>query len=242
MPSSSHSFNDIYFRLVSQRTEIPGAAKSPENALFLLVALLSDHLYTRKMLQMTFPPTGGPKSGHFYNFSTIPELSPFPTLSPMLESARINANLERALDAWVEAFNEVCPKTYMALYYYTRLRIVCPELEYLPKAVGYVLEVANGLTGSDLKVSDESVRLSWLVVDHIDSSHADMASQTAIWVPIILFHAALVVWQRSSSAASRQNGSSKILNPFISELEQVPWPCSKEMVKILRRLASGSNT
>ena len=242
MPSTSHTFDSLYTMLLNQTERMPAEAKSPETALFLLIALVSDHLFVKRMIGLVSTRHHAKIDDQSDDNVAPPSINPFPPLSPAVESARIETNILRALDAWYEEFHTICPRTHLAMYYYLRLSISCPELQKLPEIAGYGTPAHrefSRLTRTVI-ISDESLRLAWLVLDHVDLRNADMESRTAIWTPIILFHAALVVWRRIKATSSQTIGSLKMLQPFISELEHVPWPCSWEMSGTLRRLASGA--
>ena len=240
MPASSHMFDHLYSMLLSSTQPLPAEAKSPGNALLLLVALVSDHLYVRRMIGMVSSRYGVKHYDQTNDILTSPNVNPFPSLSPTMESARITTSILRASEAWYEEFHSVCPKAYLALFYYLKLRLSFPELQSLPELAGYGSprrkESAN--ESGTLVVSDESLRLAWLILDHVDFRNLGMESRLAIWTPVVLFHAALVVWQRVRITSSQSIGSLKMLRPFIHELEQVPWPCSEEMMTTLRRLIS----
>lgn len=228
MPSSVHSFRIIY-NLLAHGNALPPDVKSPEDGLLLLTALLSDIIYIQRC-HMSLSPLSTPKDENLCN--------PYAPLSAKSEFLRQSADMMVALSRWENTFHDNVENDILALYYFTRLHLTCPALWELPSMAGYGSIGSHQIESREMEVSDKAMDLAWLVLDHCDKSSKSARPNLSIWLPIVLFISALVVWQRLRSRAPTdlKYGTLKVLSMFEQEIARLPWPCCREMSKTLDRL------
>ena len=214
-------------------------SNSQEDAILLLVAVLSDSICVRRSLgQIVLMADSADAGRHNHN--------PYVPLSPHTELDRMQDFLSRALDQWQRTFRSIVSAEAMALYHYCRLYLSCPKLLDLSRLAGYkpfTSKLSPQLTtsSSPIGVSDESMRHSWLVLDNAAVRSNGSDTLCPAWVPIVVFHASLVVWAKLSlteGSKSDTYGSTKVLLAFKAELEKMEWPCCVEMVATLDKLMS----
>ena len=88
-------------------------------------------------------------------------------------------------------------------------------------------------------ISDNSVNFAWLILDHSDARWDALGPNVSIWLPVVIFYAALAIWyhlQSQQSSSNLRTGTLRTLNMFKDELAQLPWPCCAEMGRTLDRL------
>lgn len=243
MPSSSYEFQDLYHILINQGEtsgSLPRDLTAPDDALLLLVAILSDMLFIRRSLKRivdvdlyrdTRPP------GRISN--------PFVPLTPQTELDGMHSALGCALDRWHDRFQSCVPPEIMAFYHYCRLFLSCAELLDLPRIAGYKpLSTPSTAIQQHIIVPDQVIRMAWLILDNAAERVKSPASDTMcpVWLPIMVFHAGLVVWahQRFSDHQGAGNiGSARVLVAFKVELESMPWSCCPGMAATLDELMKG---
>ncbi|PHH92713.1 hypothetical protein CDD83_5736 [Cordyceps sp. RAO-2017] len=248
MPSSADSFPATYKRLLQEPAgTLPADISSRGDAILLLSAVLCDTLFVRRSYStLLHQPARGDVEGSAAQ-QPFP-FNPYAALSPESEMRRQYAALQGALDRWSQNFGQCVEKDILALFYFCRLFVSCPELTELPRRVGYALEPTDGDWGvraaarsSDMipiEVSEEAASAAWSVLHYINVTAEGPKRSQQVWMPIALFCSALVIWQsllcRSGSGGRR--GTLKVLNAFIRELEQLPWPCCGKMSRALERI------
>ena len=88
--------------------------------------------------------------------------------------------------------------------------------------------------------TDEAIGHAWLVYDHTRraSNSSIQSSSEEIYLPIITFLAALCVWKsvRGDRSGSNVYGSTRVLQLFKMELQNLPWECCCAMADCLDNL------
>lgn len=235
LPVSGHAFPTVYKNLLHDTgLPVPDDVKQPEDALFLLTAILSDILYIHRgvyRLQLT---------------AARPSHHPYQTLSMATEIDRQRLMIKKALKQWFQVFERLMPRNIIAFYYFCQICLACPEIwrlpilaEYPPSLHGQTASTWNGSNEQDL-ATDEAMDYAWHVLDNTSTRKSDGGNECDyIWMPLVLFFSALVVWHkvtRRSSEPSARYGTVKMLAMFSRELEQLPWPCCSVMTQTLERL------
>lgn len=228
MPSSIHSFRTIY-NLLAHGNTLPSDVKSPEDGLLLLTAFLSDIVYVQRC-HISLSPISTPKDEKLHN--------PYAPLSAKSEFMRQSSDMMAALSQWEDTFHDKVENDILALYYFTKLHLTCTGLWELPRMAGYGNLGSHQIESREMQISDNAMDLAWLVLDHCDKSSKSSRPKLSIWLPIVLFISALVVWQRlrSRAAADLKYGTLKVLSMFKHEIARLPWPCCREMSKTLENL------
>ncbi|KAK5064916.1 hypothetical protein LTR84_000750 [Exophiala bonariae] len=241
MPSSTHDFHDIYERLVygarddELQSILPGGMTTPEDAVLLLMAIISDAIYLRQALgRLVLTKEGRSMS------------NPFVPLTPDTELERMQMQLSQGLDRWESQFQGVMAADVMAFYHYCRLYISCPDLPALPPLSGYNNPVADirsryqSKAGNVFNIADSSIQQAWQVLDYAALRSKTGEKLCAIWLPIVVFHAGLVIWASISLVGGVEgrdkSGSKRSLLAFKVELEGMPWPCCAGMAAVLENL------
>ncbi|KIW24040.1 uncharacterized protein PV07_09779 [Cladophialophora immunda] len=237
MPSSTLEFQHAYRSLLDDRTDchqLAGEHLGQEDALLLLMALLSDLLHARRALEQMLPLTV------FTGEQSTP-YNPFGPFSPRLELDRVEGQISRALDKWHKWFHAGVPPEIMAFYHYCKMYLSFDYLLNLPRLAGYRGVASAPFPSEKVSLADTTVRAAWRILDSAAMwSQQNSADQLwPIWLPIVVFHAGLVVWAQYSlpgARSSAQYGSPRILLAFKIELDKMPWPCCVEMAATLERL------
>lgn len=240
MPSSQYDFHDIYGRLLHGSVHdvlqpiLPADMTAQEDAVLLLMAIVSDAIYLRQALGRLVSTSEGRSTSN-----------PFVPLTPNTELERMQALLSKGLDRWQSQFQTRVPADVMAFYHYCRLYISCPDLPALSPLSGYNNPLANlgswnqSSAGDSIKISDQSIQHAWQVLDNAALRSKSGEQLCAIWLPIVVFHAGLVIWASISLGAAEgrdKYGSKRSLLAFKVELERMPWPCCIEMAAVLDSL------
>lgn len=239
MPSGNYDFQDIYRICVNHHEvnqPLPSDMTSPDDALLLVIAFLSDLLYFRRSFAMLFQT-----SAKQHLQQSCPG-NPFVPLTPRTELNRLHDTLTSALDTWAQRFQSFMTPEVMSFYYYCRLQLACPELLNLPRLAGHSLfsRTATDDYHGD-PISDMAVSIAWSVLDVASRRSKDSRAQylCPVWLPVCVFHAALVVWAQQTVAQTqgrRKHGSRIMLLAFKLELAEMPWPCCADMTSTLERL------
>ena len=219
--SPDYKLSDAYCPLL-QDTFSTVEITSPDDALVLLMGLLSDVIYLQRSL--------GPMRASAAN-----QFNPYVPLSPHTEFSRLRNTLRQALNQWIGAFQDT-PPAVKAFYHLCRLHLSQPDIASLVNEVGY-LQPAKRLSFAGVTVADEAVEHAWLILDTVAarSNGRDIdESVSSPWLPMSVFHAALVVWARQQWGNAY--GSNRILLPFVVELSHMPWPCCERMCSTLNSL------
>ena len=236
MPSSPYEFQDIYRTFLESKDNfsLPSDLVSPNDAFVLLMAILSDCLCLQQSLGQMISYGHGMARSNMRN--------PFSPLSPTTELARMRNALSTALGRWYFVFGAGMKPEISALFHYCKLYLSCFQLLDLPRLVGYKLVSPRSSVVAGPPINNESVSQAWLILDHAAARRRAPSSTQYLcpaWLPVVVFHASLVLWVRQKYGQGDEHhgyGSSKILIPFRMELEQMTWPCCKEMVATLDKL------
>lgn len=202
---------------------------SEQNSLLLLLLIFSEEQVWRTMM-----------------FSDSHEVC-FSGDSASANSSAHLKSIRRTLSRWkVEYMNQVTPEL-KAFYHFCEMYLLFKDLESLPDVAGYrikekkkpdfrsALTHTTATTLDDDKDRNQASHHAWLLLEHVSAS----STPAAIWLPVILYMAGLVVWYDiCSRQGSRSHGSMMVLNLFVKELRRMHWPCCLEMVKNLEQLAS----
>ena len=246
MPSSNHQFRTIYNSLTHGYT-LPCDVRSREDALLLLTALLEEIVYLQRCyLSIPFP--------HSYSAGAVERLpdnneqrlrNPYAPLSSKSEFARLSDAFLAALSRWEQHFQQQIGSDIFALYYFTKLQLICPEIWELPHRVNYGAPAGvdddspnTFQHATPLEISDKAMDLAWLVLDTCDQTSQSAEHRLSIWLPIVLFLSALVIWQKlhCQPSTNLKYGSLKVLSMFRNEIARLPWPCCIQMAESLDRL------
>lgn len=233
MPGSSHQFRTVYHSLL-HGDQIPQDVRSGEDALLLLTALLSDIVYAQRCLQLT-SFAGNGLSMH----TGLKPRSPFTPLSAASEFSRLNEAMTAGLSRWERIFDSHVSNDILALQCFCKLQLICPDTWKLPQMAGYGETQSNsqGLRPSEpFQVSDKAAALAWQVLDRCHK--IPPGGKLSVWLPVIVFLCALVVWQRlrTQPDPASHYGTLRVLGLFSKEIAEYHWPCSVEMIRTLDRL------
>ncbi len=241
MPSSPYQFQDVYRTLMDVndiQLPLPADLSAVDDALLLLIAMLSDLLIVRRSLSTLVNLLRGAPTPHQRLAG-----NPFVPLTPQAELGRLQNLLRSALDKWSQQFEPFMTPEVMAFSHYCKLHLSCPEILQLPRLSGYeTLSDKMTTVQYDIDVSEDALCMAWLVLDRAAERNAS-ESLCPIWLPICVFHAALVVWAHQSFNEAQKCGerrSKRMLLAFKVELEKMPWPCCAEMGTTLERLMASS--
>lgn len=240
MPSSSREFQDVYRCILDDRaTPVDQVAveATQEDMLLLLMALLADLLYARQSLgQVVQFAASDVGSTNQYN--------PHVPFSPHMELCHIEDQLSLALDRWYTWFYDSASPEVRTLYHYVKMYLSFDQLLSLPQAVGYPGSQPPLPPNKKFSVSDDAIREAWHVLDGEAawSQQSPTDRLCPIWLPIVTFHAGLVIWAHFCSANAQAGyGSPRVILAFKIELDAMPWPCCLEMAATLARLISAGS-
>ncbi|KIW19381.1 hypothetical protein PV08_03676 [Exophiala spinifera] len=160
--------------------------------------------------------------------------NPYAPMSSISHYSRLSSHLANALARWEQYFQQQVGSDIRALYYFTNVSLMCPNLWELPQLAGYGTDdhLGQQAANSKFNIPDKAIDLAWLVLDNCDKASKSPEYKTSIWLPIILFMSSLVVWKKlhSQPAAELRYGTLRVLSMFKSELAKLPWPCCSEMI------------
>lgn len=158
------------------------------------------------------------------------------------ETHKCLIRIQRSLDKWEECYMEEALPETRALYFFCRMHICAPHLYWVAVSAQYgplvhlsatSAETALELVARDAASVDEAAHFAWLVLEHTP----EVADVAAIWMPIILYYAGLIVWRTiTSQGVSRSRGSLRVLHLFEQKLSCMPWPCCTAFVQSLEAL------
>ncbi|KAJ9609572.1 hypothetical protein H2200_005899 [Cladophialophora chaetospira] len=232
------TFSQIYTSLLDPDLALAAGPASQCMPSLLLIAVLTDCICLRRSLADLV--SLGSEDSKSHRGAQL-AYNPHQVLSPVREYRRMEDRLSSALDKWMERFGHDAAPDNLALAYFCRLYLASPELSILPRLAHYppVVQRENlSAVDSSVNVSDQSVAHAWAILENVDTRSKDEDTMCAIWSPIIVFYAALVVWARSQQRNDQgtKAGSVKQLLVFKLELERMRWPCCVEMASTLDRL------
>jgi hypothetical protein len=202
---------------------------SDENALLLLLLIFSEEQVWRTMMF---------NDSHHACFSG--------------DSASTNSvghlkSIQRTLHRWKAEYMDQASPELKAFYHFCQMYLLFKNLESLPDVAGYRRKqkknpkTLQGLTHTTATTSDDEndpTRAShhaWLLLEHASAR----STPAAVWLPVILYMASLVVWYDiCSRQGSRSHGSMMVLHLFVKELRGMHWPCCLDMAANLEQLAS----
>jgi hypothetical protein len=241
MPASNHDFHDIYTKLLLEEHPLPPNMTEQEDAVLLLSALLSDIITIHNVFSgfnLQSIETLAPRSA--MGSEPLPITSPFVPFSPLFEHQRMIFQISKGLVLWGERFMATMPEDVLSLFYFCNLCLYFPPALLLPQLSGYKLAVSlNGpaaeLDLGTIAVPETAMRYAWSIVDHVNVERLPDRAACPIWLPIVTYITALVVWAnlKSSSISKSTYGTLKVLGMFKAELQQMPWSCCTEMAKNL---------
>lgn len=253
MPASTVLFQHVYRDLLKESSlgrqsllETTGNVSSRDQAALLLFAILSDSITMRRSLGSS---TDVINTAQWVAYKH----NPFTPGFAHSELERIQCQLSLALDRWYNFFASSMSPDVLALYQYCRLYLSHPGISRLHQAVNSLAspsQLSDGdlsNKGDMLGGSDQSVNHAWTLLDAAATLPKSQESLSPAWMPIVIFHAALVVWGKitfdnKSGRGSRSYGSVRTLLAFRMELETMHWPCCARMVATLDMLMSGHIT
>jgi len=244
MPASNHNFHGVYTKLVVEEHPLPPNMTEHEDAVLILSALLSDIIAIHKVFSgFDVELSEVLSSQSAMSDTTLQILSPFVPLSPFSENQRMLSQISKSLDLWGERFKPIVSEDILSLFYFCNMCLSFPQVLLLSRLSGYEPAVANssgsyvelGLGG--VVIPEAAVRCAWLILDHVNVERLPDRAACPVWLPVVTYITALVVWANLKSSVSRSSyGTLKALGMFKAELQQMPWPCCTEMAKNLDEL------
>jgi hypothetical protein len=218
MPRSSARLQDCYARLLKGEPR-PSDAANTEDAMVLLMALLSDTLYLQRSLSRVAAPD---------------PMNPFVPLSPHSEHERMHNVLFSALDTWLETFQRD-ERGIMVFYHYCCLYLAFPQVSGLASHACY--PTGHEITEPKVPVSDTAVTHAWAILDNVAAGEINMSeTMEPLWFPVAIYHAGLTIWAQTCGSRLAHASSTRILLPFIVEVQKFRWPCSAAMASSLQML------
>jgi hypothetical protein len=241
MPTSRRSFREVYTALIYGTSPVPIDVSGREDALLLLTALLNDIIYLHRCGPLKSATTRWAEDT-FHADHGRPPRNPYAPLTAPTEFSRMSAQFTAALERWKKHFGQSAGRDILALYHFSHLCLVYPDISELSSEVGYS-PGAQALLGTlapsrQAPMSDKALDLAWLVLDSCDIQSEPMSNRLSIWLPVVLFHSALVIWKRLRNRSSNdfKYGTLKVLSMFKNEISLLPWPCCASMAATLDRL------
>jgi len=244
MPASNHNFHDVYMQLVLEELPLPLNMTEQEDAVLILSALLSDIITIHKVFSGFDLQSAELLSSQPSTSNTLSVLNPFVPFSPFAENQRMLSQIFRSLDLWGERFKPIMSEDVLSLFYFCHMCLSFPQALLLPQLAEYEPAVVSSrgsrseLDLASVVISETAMRCAWLVVDHINIERLPDRAACPVWLPVVTYITALVVWAnlKSSSMSRSTYGTLKVLGLFKTELQQMPWPCCTEMAKNLDEL------
>lgn len=244
MPASNHNFHNIYTKLILEENPLPLDMTEQEDAVLILSALLSDIIAIHQVFSgFDLQPAEVLSSQTSMSSNSLQVLSPFVPLSPFTENQRMLSQISKGLDLWGERFKPIVSEDVLSLFYFCKMCLSFPQVLLLSQLSGYepAVDSSSGspskLGLADIVISEAAMRCAWLVVDHVNVERLPRRAACPVWLPVVTYITALVVWANLKSSMSRSTcGTLKVLGMFKAELQQMPWSCCTEMAKNLDEL------
>jgi hypothetical protein len=238
LPGSTVSFKQAYKEML-QETDVDDSSWLKSNSIpsrdlvfLMLLAILSDSITLNRSLGSEANLIN-PASLKFY------KQNPYAPFAAHSEMEQTQDRLSKALDRWHARFGTSVAAETIAFYLYCKLYQSCHELQ---KLVLLSKLDASAFSSAQVSISDESVTHAWAILDASAACPKTSGSLTAAWMPIVVFHAALIVWGHTNrdKTESRRggHGSLRALLVFKLELEAMKWPCCVDMAATIQRLIS----
>lgn len=176
--------------------------------------------------------------------------------SASANSASYLKSIQRTLCRWREEYMHQVSPELKAFYQFCEMYLLFKNLESLPDIAGYrgkrkkdqqlplsdttaTTSDTTATTSDDEQERSQASHHAWLVLEYVTAC----STPAALWLPVILYLAALVVWYNICSRhGSRPHGSLMGLHLFIKELRGMHWPCCSDMADNLEQLASQAGT
>lgn len=247
-PSPAIPFQHIYRDLLQDGNEhqpillAMNGDPDRDQSFLLLLAILSDSITVRRSIGSVINAVN---PAH----SLAREVNPYVLFSDHAELDRMLGQLSLALDRWDVRFTKLKRPDIKVLSLYCRLYLSCPILAALHEIAlsqGEHSVPLKDLSASlNIDVSNRSVDYAWALLDTAAAVTTPLPAESSLcpaWMPICVFHAALVVWAKirwDKSSTSAGHGSIRALLAFKVELERMQWPCCTNMAKALQKLMCG---
>ena len=242
MSGSNRQFQDVFKAILQPGNDV-SANISPDDAILLLFALISESICLRRSLAVFLPSETLQVSSGAEEMLRNPHI-PFAVNT---EFTRMDSRIALGLTRWAARFTTSVSSDVLAFFHFCQLYRSCPDISRLPRLAGYkpfaTTEAAapclDGQIG-EIDISENTVGHAWLVLDHAATKTLSAGDISPMWLPIVLFYAGLVIWARARLGELKKEkyGSLKLLLVFKLELEKLPWPCCAEMAATLDRLMS----
>lgn len=168
--------------------------------------------------------------------------NPYVPFTAANETRLTRRKLQLALDLWAATYLSVSPRSVATLFYFSRMYLAIPSLQFLPALANYpprlsqdgpVSREGQQRIDEDLINTPEAAKLAWQILEHVDQG----PEMTASWLPIAVFFASLVIWRAVMlEVDSAAHGSRRVLLLFKQELAKMCWPCCNVMVATLDAL------
>ena len=239
MPSSPYNFHQMYRCLLLGARPLPSDLRADEDSLLLLTGVCADILYIQHSFSNVMLPAE--------NSGGQSRQNPYAPLSPTSEALRHRFVLKAALMRWHQHFGDGASRDVLSMFFFCRLLLALPDILLLPCLAGYPPNSKQTSTLPDwcqetmLEISDEAINFAWLILDNSNAQNDGSGANVSIWLPVVLFFAALTIWYHLHHQRSRSNlktGTLRTLNVFKDELSHLPWPCCAEMCRTLDKLMS----
>ena len=143
--------------------------------------------------------------------------------------ASYQRKIDRALEKWHNIYGKTTTAAIMALFHFCKMLSKCPSVLVLPIFADlhtYHTETtshdkARQAWHRDEKLVGPALEQAWLIFENA----TETTGGSPIWMPIIIYFAALMVWSGVGSASDNHvPGSIQVLRMFEDELRKIVWP------------------
>ena len=172
--------------------------------------------------------------------------SSWQSIMPLSVEGELRSGRKRtlqALEAWYDAYFESATHAIKALYHFSRLYHLMPNLHSFPfeaRACSPTGMFSDTVEASDDEIPAEASHRAWLLYDEVRhaTSENEGGQSQEMFLPIITFLAALCVWKsiRGSKSASGTHISTRVLLLFENELQALPWQGCQSMANCIGSL------
>lgn len=218
----------------------------PENTLIELIGILSQ-IHT---VAIVFDPLFRVGSGRSENSTKwkIYDCIPF---SGMTELAEMTRKLRKNLEHWQNTYLGTATTHVRILWHFCRMYLAVPSLQVLIELSKYPCRASSvsssvfnttpdttlsiATIASHLRHGKEALEHAWKILQLSTGCKSSIA--TSVWMPLVLFTAALTVWANISiEEDSNAFASLQMLQLFSAEITKFEFSCSTEMSAVLKRL------